>query len=70
MAVILDKHAVKGHSQNGMAKSIMAEDSGLTELIVYHLDQNMMIKNKYLEYDLQFSAKYQSALPFGGVLFN
>jgi hypothetical protein len=67
MIVTADK-SQKGGKED--LKVSMLEEVGVTEFSVFQLDSHMQIKNKAFEFELDFSAKYQSALPFGAVLFN
>ena len=54
-----------------MQKSMkLMEEAGMTELKVFQLDESMQLGPQLFDHQLEFSAKCQSVLPFGVVLYN
>lgn len=46
------------------------EKDNQSQIIVYHLDDQMKLKEKVFEHEFAYSAKFQSIMPFGVALYS
>ena len=69
IALVEEKHQ-KGPGQDMQKSMKVMEEAGMTELKVFQLDDNMQLGSLVFDHQLEFSAKCQSVLPFGVVLYN